>query len=430
MTIFRSSHPADSRSFRTYEATTLDAYKKIGSRNPKWDASAIHALQIYARDICDPEVVAGTTNYRVMADEFKKAVAAGCDDPLVRYADARLADREVDANPFLRLASYHDTVEGLKAHPYPAIRQAFMYARAGQYAFNNSAGRSDRAERMLEMCAIKLAEAIKERADRDEIYQVSGILLGTTGPNGRKNLFDFLQARFAFSGLTNNPVALVVEARFFVLWGWDARGNSSADTVTTEGWRLFEQRLAEARNDLQRAWDADPSDAEACAQMIEACAATGQPSEIWFQRGKEADPACYAVYATRANYLQDRWGGSDEALLQFARDCVAEGNWVERVPFILSGAYDMLGWEVAERPRAWAEMQSVYEHYLQLFPGNNAVRSAYCHRAVGAKQWDFAGKLLDQMGDLVVPGMFSGGYYTEVREIATNRLDSAPLPQK
>jgi hypothetical protein len=256
------------------------------------------------------------------------------------------------------------------------------------------------------------------------------VVFSASGRPSRKEQLDFLDLRFAQNGLGNDPVALGVRANLLIPWAWDGRGSGYADSVTPEGWRMFEDRLSMARADLQRAWDLDPTDANVCAAMIEACASTGRPSEVWFQRGKKADPTCLDLYRRKAWYLSARWGGSDKALLEFGRECVAEGNWAEQIPFVLAYCYDNMGGSLAEKPDYWAELKPVFERYLQMFPGDNVIRSEYCHHAVEAEKWDTASTLVDQLGKLAVPAAFRGAYEFDLFRISTNGTHSVSSPPK
>jgi hypothetical protein len=427
--------PSQRKNLPYFEQTTIEAYRKIGSRNPKWDASADRALSIYARYICDPEVVAGTTNFNIMTSELKKALASGCDDPLVRYAASRFEPQVYNFNPLANdVLAPHEKhpgiLPGLNAHPYPAIRQALMFDRAAGDIQVMSDGGQMMSQRILQMAEIKLADAIKEKANPDEIYEAGLLAFIPRRDISHKEQLDFLDLRFAQDGVANDPVALVMKAKMLIRFAWDARGDGYADTVTPEGWRLFEERLALARKDLQLAWDTDPSDGNICAEMIQATAAVGLPSEVWFQRGKLADPTCSELYIKETWSLLPQWGGSVEQMLQLGRKCVEEGNWVERTPFVLADNYEDLGWNAPENAGAWAELQPLYEHYLKLFPGNNTVRSAFCHHAVRAGQWETAAKLLDQMGDLVVPPAFNGTYFEDVQSIKDHRPKPAVAPPK
>ena len=427
-----------------FEATTIDAYRKIGSRNPKWDAHAERALLIYARYLCEDQVVAGTTNFSIMTNEFNQAVSAGCDDPLVNYAVARLEWRFQNNDPVTpgsprrpsQQEEYHRIVDGLKAHPYPAIRQAYMYVRAAQSIYQfvpDSHPDVTVSVRMLETAAAKLAEAIKDKSDRDDIYDAAWDLADTmyTATRDRKEMLDFFEAQFAQNDVSNAEVAEVVRAAFLVKWAWDARGSGWADSVTPEGWRLFEQRLSAARAAIVRAWAQDPTDAYACAMMINALAGVGEPWQDWFARGRNADPGCATLYLTAINFLQPQWGGSQETMLEFGRDCVKHGDWVDRVPLVLVNVYDAFPVGNPAVPGGWDEVSAVFEQYLKQFPGDNRVRSSYCRHAVVAQQWELAARLLDQMGNLVVQNAFEPDYFKEdVAKIASHRPGAVPAITK
>ena len=47
--------------------------------------------------------------------------------------------------------------------------------------------------------------------------------------------------------------ARIAQAMFFTAFGWRARGYEYANTVTEEGWRLFAERLKQARETLEQA---------------------------------------------------------------------------------------------------------------------------------------------------------------------------------
>ena len=82
--------PSELKQLPWYEKSTLDSYRKVGSRHPKWDKDAELGLAIYARYLTGQHAVYGTTNYIRMVNCFSNAVAKGCDDPLINYAAVRL----------------------------------------------------------------------------------------------------------------------------------------------------------------------------------------------------------------------------------------------------------------------------------------------------------------------------------------------------
>ena len=182
-----------------------------------------------------------------------------------------------------------------------------MYLRAAETLQQDRADRTQ-IQDLLITSAEQLAQAIKDRANRDDIYPVAGEIFNTyrSVAGDRKPIFDAFQRQVVKKGILTNEVALVVKAMFYIQWGWDARGAGTMDSVTSEGWRLFIERLATAREMLEFAWKQDPTDAFACSQMMGALAAAGRPRiewDQWFQLGKKANLACGALYMVKLNYL-------------------------------------------------------------------------------------------------------------------------------
>jgi len=68
----------------------VGAYDVIGSRNPKWDADARRGLTMTARIWADDPTRPGDSGDQAWY-AFRRAVKAGCDDPLVQYLDVRFS---------------------------------------------------------------------------------------------------------------------------------------------------------------------------------------------------------------------------------------------------------------------------------------------------------------------------------------------------
>ena len=65
---------------------------------------------------------------------------------------------------------------------------------------------------------------------------------------------------------TNEPLLLLLKGQSYVQMAWLARGGGYADTVTRDGWKLFQERLATAENALTNAWRLD-SKIRICGKM-------------------------------------------------------------------------------------------------------------------------------------------------------------------
>lgn len=105
-------------------------------------------------------------------------------------------------------------------------------------------------------------------------------------------------------------------------WAWVARGNGMADTVTDEGWRLFEERIGESLKVLKDA----ASLREKCPQWYSEMMVVGL-AQNWdakrmkevFEQGIQFEPDYFHLYKQYANYLLPKWDGKSGDATAFAK---------------------------------------------------------------------------------------------------------------
>jgi hypothetical protein len=107
-------------------------------------------------------------------------------------------------------------------------------------------------------------------------------------------------------------------AQMYINFAWSDRGVGYASSVTPEGWRLFRERLANARTalDSYRGAKTDPRWIDI---SIELDALQGLSDERLQGRIRDLvkqAPDYHGAWFTAALYLQPRWGGSYEAIEQ------------------------------------------------------------------------------------------------------------------
>lgn len=105
-------------------------------------------------------------------------------------------------------------------------------------------------------------------------------------------------------------------------WAWEARGNARAKYVKEDAWPLFHGRLVEADRDLAKAAaldDRDPAP-HALSGIVARGLSLGQAEvKRRFEQAHSRQPL-YAQACTMAlQGLARKWGGSHEAMFQFAR---------------------------------------------------------------------------------------------------------------
>ena len=110
--------------------TTVEAYEKVGRKNPKWDADSKRCLTAFAR-------IRSTTNGPI--DEYRnelrtvlpRLVASNCDDPMIRY----LYLRNVFANSHSageNAAAMRELAATMQKSDYPDIRKFYTTIWAGR----------------------------------------------------------------------------------------------------------------------------------------------------------------------------------------------------------------------------------------------------------------------------------------------------------
>jgi hypothetical protein len=420
---FRSRKQSD---FLLYDNVFAKSFLKIGSRNPKWDRDAETALTLWSYELCDPNCVVGGPEFEPMISALRGALTNGCDDPLIVYMAVRMDQIKSTihtSTPSLlhqnSHASYVQIMEGLKSHPYPAIEQMLIHTRAVQDTMSISAGdsvpaleqnRSNWLGRAIDLASEVDFNQTSPRQYRENIGRLCNILwIGgnpRTGGDTKKH-YAQLEAALNKNKACSKSIFLTIKGSFYSEWAWNARGSGYADSVTEEGWKLFKERLRIAQQSFEAAWALDPSNEYICKEMVAVSGGQGDMDklETWFQRGKKIDPDDDLLYTVKLNYLQPRWFGSNEEMLQFGRQCLKEGRWDARVPFLLLCAHYMLaGDSVAERreyfsqPEVWEEIQPLFKTYLARYPSDYMRRTSYANYAAWAGKWDLVTQLMHELG--------------------------------
>jgi Domain of unknown function (DUF4034) len=116
--------------------------------------------------------------------------------------------------------------------------------------------------------------------------------------------------------------ARVAMATSLTRWAWVARGSGYANTVTPEGWRLFDERIAKARQVLEGAANMRTMCPQWYSEMMTVGLASSwndrQVKDI-FERGIQFEPDYYYLYDQYANYLLPKWDGKPGDAAKFAK---------------------------------------------------------------------------------------------------------------
>jgi hypothetical protein len=198
--------------------------------------------------------------------------------------------------------------------------------------------------------------------------------------------------------------ARVAHADFHTSYAWHARTDKFADQVTEEGWRLFRERLAEARKVLDQA-KALSSRCPVWWHVYQRVAlGQGWPREDYdalFKEAKAFEPEFYYYDLARAKFLLPRWHGEP-------------GEWAkvaeEQIP--IQGAtgheiYARVVWEMStydedlfgESNASWKKARRGYDDLRARYPASLELLNKYCRIACYAGDKKQAKALFAQIGD-------------------------------
>jgi len=121
---------------------------------------------------------------------------------------------------------------------------------------------------------------------------------------------------------------LIVEARAWISYAWQARGGGYANTVTEDGWKQFGERMAKGKTLLEEAAKLSDNDPEIYRQLIVVAKSQGEPRERLdelMEKATAIDPWYYPLYVAAAEYLLPRWHGEPSDIEKFAE------HWSEKI---------------------------------------------------------------------------------------------------
>lgn len=412
-----------------FKKNIVDAYEKVGRRNPKWDADARKVLalsvQRWMLPTADPDL-----DWQIL-HSAEDALRAKCDDPLVLY-------NQVHALLALQIGAYPDpaTLKTLERNisdsKYAPFLKVYVFVRLSNFTQFMAGGGVDSAnvkQRLMQAAMENLPGMLAERdLPQAKVADVCTDLteIGLALDGDRKPTIEKI-CQIMVKAQPQAPLTDLFKGIAWRKYAWDARGNGFAGTVTAEGSRLFAERLVVAKEALAAALTKDPQCAAAAAEMISVqLGGDGNRAEMekYFQRAIAADPDCYSAYDRKLYFLTPKWHGDIGDQLKFGRECLATRRWDDRIPFLLlqsqknivedrfrqlSGNSDDRdvrrgAWakSLAElykgEPSTWEDAKALYEGYLAHNPSAAAERVDYMWAAAMTEHPEVA---LEQMDALL-----------------------------
>jgi hypothetical protein len=429
--------------------TTLGAYDRCGHKSPKWDEPARVALRVFAelRSLSPNQRLQTNTAERneALRQACVRAVAAGCDDPLIEYLNAKsLGAAEERAKAMVKAA--HD----LDGSQYPEIRKTYACLRAagclddlvpatyvgpGHY-------RKVMTPEMREFYRLHLQHLLATLAEKDlppgELYD---ICTDSVMPfkNNKENLEAFWSRVEGplMKDRQGDATTLLVKGKVQTFLAWTYRGGGFANTVKDEQWKAFEEKLAGAEQTLAQAWKLDPKNPEIAVEMMRVELGQGQGRErleSWFKRAMDLDANNYNACEAKYYYLTPKWYGSEAELLGFGRECLNSSRWGGRVPLMLVSIHQSIVRDLPQeeqdaywkRPAVWRDINAAYQRFFQLNPNAKDYLPGYVELAYQCEQWSKVNELVAKLGTVNYEDFGGKQAYQQMVSRARQRAGDGP----
>ena len=413
--------------------TTLKPYLEIGKRSEKWDAHAIKGLSLTVKNWAGESV-----DMWNIFQELGEAIRLGCDDPMVLYAYARLYNFVEEYEQGKSLTLHAAAAEAMVNSGYPAIRKAYALERAAKYVertgFQMSTESRQKIDDYLMRSRGQLAKALEDKDLQIEYAVNLAIDLIAWSVVLRKNAEnEYGQLRELFDRKRpGGAVGYLLEGRFYTLWASNPEGDAwSSNVMEEDTWALTRERVARAKQALQRAWELQPENPKAAECMLYITSGLGLSAserQEWFRRAMAANPNSYDAVDAKMTLLEPRWGGRSTDMVTFGRACLERYRTGEtdcpQIVLMLVDAHERLAKNSGRiaatkasqdestdrywlREDVWPDVKEAYGIVLNKVPNPVYFRSEYAYYCCICHQWSEAREQFKILGDRVCVRPFS-----------------------
>jgi hypothetical protein len=400
-----------------YRANTLDILDRHAGAYPGKASRLCVAAMVRQRTQFP---IVSNDEQMIMWYEGQNAVVAGEYDPLVLYIYGRNFLNYPSIPVRDAWVTLDEAQKRMERSDYPPSLKFSADMRAAQTLSLTGTSKPEdlkKIDHLLELANSHFPQILADpQVPREEWMALFG-MIEQVSLSIRKDRRE-LAAPF-FDQLTKSNVdkstILTIQGIFNVDYAWDARGGGWASSVTDQGWELMRQRLLKAQNALEQAWQLDPTNYWAANEMIDVELGQGQGRdrmELWFNRAMDVYPDDYAACSAKLNYLEPKWFGSEQAMIDFGRQCLAQANWRARIPLVVVDAYDHAahygpnGWQQQIDPKyfqgntaAWNDIAAAYDGCFKYGVPSKRIKLAYAKIAAMCGHWVEANRAYDEVGD-------------------------------
>jgi hypothetical protein len=383
----------------------LDSYARLGDHDPQWDDKAREFIAGLGAASAGAWDAPSFDSLQALGEEAKKQ---GCNDPLFNAMWGQLLIEGSDnegAEPILRAALAKIPAE--KVSPGCLGIRLLRFAECQRQLHGDDAAAGTFARAIERIVAASAEPNISEAEQR----YILALLLPR---------FEWLPSPIVeafwrqMQENKNVPewMRLVIDGRYQIVAAWQSRGGGFGDTVSSAGWRGWNEHLAAARKSLEKAHKAHPDRPEAAALMIivamGGAAADGQNERYWLDQMVAAEFDYFPGFESYQLAITPKWGGSFKLMKTFARECADTEAFGTFVPSIYVTTLQSIAYESKDWVSVWREPDvletcrkvlegSINDPDQKSFQVSN--RTWLAAIAVRARRWDLARQMLDAIPD-------------------------------
>ena len=217
--------------------------------------------------------------------------------------------------------------------------------------------------------------------------------------------------------------AAIAHATFWRNYAWAARGSGFADSVTPQGWELFQERLKSARTILEQTRKFASQNPLWYEEALEVSLGLGDGWDrqmTIYEEGIHRFPSYFPLHFHMLRALQPRWGGSEQQAAEFVAQVLSATP-----PGGRAALYTRLWWYVAQvsTPPSdiftdygarWADMQAGFETLAAQWPTSPWIFSSYAYFACRSGDMTTYAVLGKKLGFRLMPNAFSKNYPIDV----------------
>lgn len=239
------------------------------------------------------------------------------------------------------------------------------------------------------------------------------------------DILGFLDAWCSESSQSSIP--FTIRGLFYINYAWDARGSGYAHTVSDSSYKLFKERLLQAKKDLELAYSKNPSDGNAPASLIRVAMGLNlgrEYMETQFKNAVTADPFNYKAYSAKLEYLMPRWHGSKEEVTNFVNEIKRIAPEGSRLRLLTVTFYSRLYddedlYNVLKQDKiVWSKIQNEFQGYLTIHPEDILAHNKFCQLAFYAGRYEIAMREFEIIGENADEYIWTKGMFHVVKTLS------------